>query len=98
MDEGVARYDSPERRIGDVEGREVSDMELQVGECLSSLRDLACGDVVAHSCEAQFGEVTNDVSRTAPNVGDNAISASGKLGEPSEPIQGTCVAIEISKE
>ncbi len=98
MDEGVARHDSPERPVGDVEGCEVSDLELQVGERLSSLSDLACGDVVANSCEAEFGEVSNDVSRTAPNVGDNAISSSGKLGEPSEPIQGTCVAIEISKE
>ncbi len=54
-------------------------MELQVWKRALRLADLAWGEVVTDDCDAKFGEVIDDVARSAPKVCDGGLVANDVL-------------------
>ena len=66
-------------------------MELGVWQCCAGLGDLALGEVVADDVQIEFGQIVNDVARTASKVRDGPTPRCGQFGESREPVPGVGV-------
>ena len=73
-------------------------MELRVRERAPSFGNLALGEVVADGCQAEFGQVIDDVAGPASKVSDDAVLGRRQLGESCEPVPAVRIPIEIAEK